>query len=942
MRGELAPFARLRTLFVTVAAAAMVVPSPAGAAPPEPGDYRESDFGGGSVFNIVPPGQNGLITAGEAAAFLTNGERPPHQYDQNDMYANLVYASPTLSEAQILDFYKDASFGVEPGEVEGTTNPSCAVVSPPSPASEHCDDVTIVRDSFGVPHVYGANRAALMFGLGYITGMDRLFLADALRHAGRADLSSFAGGAEGNRNQDADTFESAPYKSDAELQIQYEQADDIYGEDGVQVQQDVQNYVDGVNQWIAETRLDPASKLDALYAATNHPDGPEPWNVTDVIATGALVAGIFGKGGGGEIGATTALQDAKKILGKRKGRLVWNDFHNGDDREADRTVRRKTFPYRARSGRRGIAKPDPGSLVRVPTVKEEAEEAAARSSASSSARYGALDLGDLLKPLRGLGGGSNALLVSAREAEGGRPVAVFGPQTGYFAPQLLMEQDAHAPATEEHGPSIHARGVSFVGTNLYVQLGRGVDYAWSATSAGQDIIDTFAIELCEPDGSEATIDSMHYRWNGECLPIEVIEHTNSWTPSAADQTPPGSQTLQAFRTNAGLISHRGTVDGKPHAFTTLRATYKREVDAAGAFADWNSPDKVTDAKSFIRSAHKNDLTFNWFYVDNEQIAYVNSGANPKRARRTPTTFPVKAEPEFMWRGYDPELNTFKRAPLRRRAQVIDQRFLTSWNNKQAKGYHCDGRVCYTSVYRVRPLDERIKAGIRGPRKMSLTELIDAMEDAGTVDLRGSAVLPWALRVMRKKRFSKPSGELAQAISVMRRWYRSGAHRRDTDDDGNYDHDVAVKIMDAWWPLWTEGQFKPVLGEALVDRFTGGHDAPGAIGSAFQGDSYGQVEKDLRSALGRKVRSPYSRVYCGKGHLRACNRMLRRTLTQAAAMTFGEVYGTGGCTLNNGTEASEQMCDDAVNASDVTVAAVNHFHWINRPTFQQAVQFQSGR
>jgi hypothetical protein len=583
--------------------------------------------------------------------------------------------------------------------------------------------------------------------------------------------------------------------------------------------------------------------------------------------------------------------------------------------------------------------PDPGSLVRVPTVKDGAEEAAARSSRRSS-RYG--DVGDLLKPLRALGGGSNALLVSARESEGGKPVVVFGPQTGYFAPQLLMEQDAHAPATPEHGPAIHARGVSFVGTNLYVQLGRGVDYAWSATSAGQDIIDTFAVELCEPDGSAPTIDSMHYRWNGDCLPIDVIEHTNSWSPSAADQTPAGSETLQAFRTNAGLISHRGTVRGQPHAFTRLRATYKREVDAAGAFADWNSPDKVTDADSFIRSAYKNDLTFNWFYVDDEQIAYVNSGANPRRARRTPTTFPVLAKPEFMWRGYDPELNTFKRAPLRRRAQVIDQRFLTSWNNKQAKGYHCDGTVCYTSAYRVRPLDERIRAGIRGRRKMSLTELIDAMEDAGTVDLRGSAVLPWALRVMGKKRFRKPGGDLAEAVAAMRRWYRSGAHRRDRDNDGSYDHDVAVKIMDAWWPLWTEGQFKPVLGEELVGRFTGGHNAPGAVGSAFQSDSYGQVEKDLRNALGRRVRDPYSRVYCGKGRLGACNRMLRRTLAKAAAMSFEDVYGAGGCTLNNGTEATEQMCDDAVNASDVTVAAVNEFHWINRPTFQQALQFQSGR
>jgi len=57
----------------------------------------------------------------------------------------------------------------------------------------------------------------------------------------------------------------------------------------VQIQEDVANYTDGVNQWIAETRVDP-TKLDALYAATGHPQGPEPWSQTDIVATGALVA----------------------------------------------------------------------------------------------------------------------------------------------------------------------------------------------------------------------------------------------------------------------------------------------------------------------------------------------------------------------------------------------------------------------------------------------------------------------------------------------------------------------------------------------------------------------------------------------------------------------------------------------------------------------------
>ena len=721
---------------------ALAMAGSAQAAPPGPGGYQEDDYADGRSYNIVPPGQNGFESAADVAAFQADGTRPPHQYDQNDMYADLVYESPGLQQSQILDFFKDASFGVRPSNVEREYEPVCMVITPPSPDSPHCDDVTIVRDEFGIPHVYGQNRAALMFGLGYVTGEDRLFLADALRNAGRANLSSFVGGA--NVEQDRDTFRNAPYRNDGELLEQFQRADELYGAKGAQIQQDVRNYTDGMNQWIAETRIDP-NKQDALYTATGHPyvgpaGGPEPWDITDVIATGALVAGIFGKGGGDEIGAAVALQDARRILGRRKGKLVWKDFRSADDPEADRTVQKKVFPYRRppKGKPKGMAMPDPGSVDQVEIV------AASSNQAESERDPG----GALLQGLSEITAGSNALLVSGRESASGHPIAVFGPQTGYFAPQLLMEQDAHAPGGPQ-GPAIDARGVAFVGTNLYVQLGRGQDYSWSATSSGHDITDTFAVKLCEPDGSRPSRSSRDYVFNGQCIPMEVVSHTNTWTPNAADMTPPGSETLRVFRTKVGLVDSTATIKGKPYAFAKLRATYQHEVDSAISFADWNSPEVVRNAKTWTKAGFTDDLTFNWFYADDEKIAYYNSGANPVRAKGTHPNFPVLAKRRFLWRDFNAEINTFRREPLRKRAQVVDQRFLTSWNNKQAKGYRCDGIRCFSPIYRSTTLDRKIKAGIRGSKKMSLVELIDAMEDAGTTDLRGLAVVPYALRVLSK-------------------------------------------------------------------------------------------------------------------------------------------------------------------------------------------------
>src|SRR5918911_886033 len=104
------------------------------------------------------------------AAFLATGATVPHCCDQLGMYGDLVYATPGLQD--VGRYFKDATFGVRPEDVERRYSPRA--------------DVTIVRDKgFGVPHVYGATRAGAEFGLGYIAAEDRLFFIDVLRHLGR-------------------------------------------------------------------------------------------------------------------------------------------------------------------------------------------------------------------------------------------------------------------------------------------------------------------------------------------------------------------------------------------------------------------------------------------------------------------------------------------------------------------------------------------------------------------------------------------------------------------------------------------------------------------------------------------------------------------------------------------------------------------------------------
>jgi acyl-homoserine lactone acylase PvdQ len=898
---------------VAVLATAVAMPATAPAAVnPEP--YGTHDFGG--FRNILPPAQGRNANAAEIFQFEANHTYPSHTSDEQlDMYTGLVQATPGLKASEIDDYYKDATFGVKPADVENTYSPR--------------DDVTIVRDKLGVPHIYGETRAGAMFGAGYVTGEDRLFMIDALRHAGRATLSSFAGGS--NAAMDESVWADTPYR-EAELQAQYDNADELYGQQGIQIQNDVQSYVAGVNQFITEACANPAKLpgeyglIDPTQSICNPGHG---WTVNDVIAIASLVAGIFGKGGGGELGNALSLQQAQAQLGNRSGRRAWEDFRSFNDPEAPTTVRGTSFPYgQPPTDPVGRAMPDPGSVQFSDVTQGKTGSA---TDPSPSPTGGELPAG-LLNPFDGRHSASNALLVSASESQSGHPLAVMGPQVAYWSPEILMEEDIHAPASAA-GPPIDARGSAFPGTNLYVQLGHGRDYAWSATSAGQDIIDTFAVNLCDPGGGTPTIDSDHYRFKGQCLPFDVLTQSNSWVPTAADQTPAGSETLTALRSQLGIVIARATIHGKPVAFTQLRDTYFHEVDpSALGFAQFNNPSLMKSPEDFMRAANHISYTFNWFYVDDQHIAYFNSGANPVRAAGVDPNLPTLGRPRFIWRGYDPVTATERIEPQAAHPQVIDQQFLTSWNNRQAPDYN----VGYSSLFRSLMLDERIRPDIAGPKKITLEELISDMEDAATVDLRGDRVLPWALDVIDTAPVTDPN--LASAVQTLRQWSATGAHRRDADGNGQYDDSLAVRIMDAWWPRLLRAEFVPTLGQDLFNALPFGDDVPRRQGSAFDVNSYGFAEKDLRTVLGQDVRGPYSRVYCGGGDLGACRQALLDSLQDALAHdSDADLYGTATCEVGDA-----QMCHDAIGFSAVGAITQPLIPWQNRPTFQQAVEIHSHR
>jgi len=912
----------------------------------------------GTFYNVLPPGTNGLDNAVQLGLYETLGQRPPHNNDQLAMYSNLTTAAPNIQASQITNFFKDATFGVPTGDLAGSESPEAGV--------------TIERDTqFGVPHIYGDTRAELMFGIGYATAEDRLFFIDALRHAGEGDLAAFAGGS--NVPMDESVWATSPYTQQDLVNQVNEGIANL--PDGQQILSDATNYVAGINAYISRAQLDPLM-MPGEYVAIGDLGGPQPFTVEDLVSIASLVGGIFGQGGGHQLSNAVLYESLKQRFGperqavpgspervkvtatkKRKhkrrahardlsGFATFMSFVDPHDPEAPTTVRRRWFPYQSlplasKTARGSIALPDPGSVQYVNHVVAGAVPSGAPPAEGLLRTRGRI--GAALGPAANAGPGllafprtdSNALLVSGAHTVSGHPIAVMGPQVSYFSPEILIEEDIH-------GPGIDADGAAFPGVNMYVELGHGPDYAWSATSAGQNIIDTFAVPLCDPSGGTPSIGSDYYVMNNQCVQMQTLTRTESWTPTLADMTPAGSVTLQTQRTAFGLVIARATIRGKPVAYTNLRSTYMHELDSAQGFELFNEPAEMRSPQDFFNAAYQIGYTFNWFYIDDKHIAYFNSGQNPIRAPRTNPLFPTWAT--FPWRDYDPATLTEAQTPERAHPHTIDQEYLTSWNNKQAPGYNdaATGQE-FSSVYRSQLLDNAIKRYLDGGRrKLTLVDLINAMGDAGTQDLRGVEVLPYALKIIGHP--SDPA--LAQAVDELQAWYGGGAHRINREDpgaSGEYDQGAAVQIMDAWWPLLVQAEFGPLLGSALLGEIESafpindepGHGTSGShLGSAFDVGFYGIVQKDLRAVLGERVAGQLNRVYCGEGSLARCRAALESSLSQAIGESPQQVYPADGV-----CKAGDQMCSDSIQFRAIGAIAQPLIEWINRPTFQQAVEIQ---
>lgn len=780
------------------------------------------------------------------------GGLPPteNSFDQGLLYDALTPLQGNVSTEDLERYFLSEKFGVT-GPVTRIENPR--------PGLE------IQRDKNDIPHIYGKTRADVMFGSGWIAAQDRgLLLALGLGPAyaaavGVPGINPFElllTGRSFTPSAQAVEFVAA------QKQVLLEE-----GPEGEQVLQDLEDWAEGVNAY--EASLPPEERL------------LPPLSATDAIAGFSLIGSIFGNGGGTEVANSNFLAGLEQKLGRRQGLKVFRDLREVNDPEAPVTTN-KPFPYD------GVPNgPTPGAVVIDPG--STSSSAAQALSATTASRRKA----------------SNFLLVGGANTPDGHPIAVMGPQLGYYYPEIVMQADMH-------GGGIDAQG-AVAPISPYVFIGRGSGFAWSLTSAGSENTQQFLEKLCNPDGSPPTRESDDYVYRGKCIPMTSFD---------AGRLGPGNgeeeREITFMETVHGPVSGTVTVHGQPYAIATDRSTRGREPAGELAFSDFDS-NRVHSPQQFFAAANKLETTFNVGYVDSKNVAFFSTGRLPILAPGTDPSLPTLGTGQYDWRGFlSQEQHPHAVAPR--------NGVLLNWNNKPAPQWGAaSNNYSYGPVQRV----QLFKGFTHG---MDEAGVVSIMNRAATQDL--PAVQDWPVIEQVLQGEPAPSPLAKQAAELVTEWVERGASRYGVQGP----EEPGAAVLDQAWQPIGEAVLGPVLGPSLLAEFAAmnpAENAPSSSGSAYDEGWYGYVYKDLRSELGLPVKGPFSRRYCGKGSLKACRASLWAAI-QSAAQKLEETQGS-----EPGKWRAAQVritFPPTFLPLPPTFTEPFTMSWTNRSTFQQVIEF----
>ena len=317
-------------------------------------------------------------------------------------------------------------------------------------------EVRIVRDEYGVPHVYSDSIYGLYFGYGYAIAQDRLFQIEMARRSTQGTVAAVLGA------EFVDYDRSTRSLFDPARII--EQIDRLEPRD-----RDVfRGYADGVNAWLAEIRKAPQQLLPKQFSDFGFEPGD--WTDYDVVM-------IF--------------------VGTMNNR--YGDFNT--ELENSRIYRELVGIHGEQAALALFDQLNPRFTDTAPTSIPEADWS--RAALDSLATAPALNLPGGSLPIaqtRTISGFSNCYVIGREKTNDGQSILVNGPQFGWFTPSYV------------YSVGLHGAGVNVVGNTPFgypiVMFGHNESIAWGSTWGASDIVDLYREEL-HPEDREL------YRYRGE-------------------------------------------------------------------------------------------------------------------------------------------------------------------------------------------------------------------------------------------------------------------------------------------------------------------------------------------------------------------------------------------------------------------------------------------
>ena len=383
---------------------------------------------------------------------------------------------------------------------------------------------------------------------------------------------------------------------------------------------------------------------------------------------------------------------------------------------------------------------------------------------------------------------SNAVLVGASRSQTGHPFFVAGPQVGYFYPEILYEVDVH-------GGGIDARGATFPGSGPYVELGRGPDFSWSATSSGQ----------------------RHHRHLRRGA-LRRTTRTTASTASAVEMTTFDAGTLGRLRRRHGPVIFKETVHGPVIGYATVERRARRDlVHALDPRPRGRERVRVRRPER-RRRPRRRRASSTRRQRDRVHVQLVLRGQGRHRdvLERPPAGPPPAGRP----RAADDRHRQVRvarvphgrPAPARQSNPSGRQRSSTGTTSRRRAGRprttsgataRCTAASCSST---------RSTAG----RRTRWRPRSAAMNNAATQDLRdaqGSAAIDGGARDTGRRRAPR---DAADARAARRSWRAEGSQpARRATSTGTID-DPGAAIMDKAWPKIADAVMGPVLGPQLGD------------------------------------------------------------------------------------------------------------------------------